>query len=637
VANQGRLVGESLILLRSVQRPPNSGAAWRYIVVILVMLIGSLYAAPNLFLPDPAIRIKGQTADQIVDESTLAEVTAALTTAGVKVLGSELITGAGLVRLEDPNQQQKARDAALALLNSDDTRYTVALDQASTVPEWLAGIGGQRMSLGLDLSGGVHFLLQVDMEQFIGLRLKSQAEGYRDLLVDKRVRYVAGEWVRNREIRIPFASEEARTAGRTVIEENNDGFALSDGTVEGNPGLILRFTDAKIEELQNFAIDQNLTSLRNRVNELGVAEPQVQRLGRERIVLDLPGMQDPARAKEIINKFANLEFRLAALPNDRPSQIESYEYEGLPTEVQLRNIVTGDDVINAIQDYDPETSQPQVSITLDADGGEKMHDVTKDHIGDRMAIIFIAQQPRERRIKQEDGTETVEFYSETKRRLINVATVQAALGFRFRITGLEFQEARDLALLLRAGSLAAPMYIVEERTIGASLGEENIDRGINAMIASLLLMAVFMAFKFKGFGLTTNVALVSNIILMTAIMSMLGATLTMPGIAGMVLTIGMAVDANILINTRIREEFKVRPPQQAIQAGFDRALITILDSNITTFFVGIILFSIGSGPVKGFAVVLCVGIVTSVFTAVLVGQALINFFYGGRDLTKVRV
>jgi preprotein translocase subunit SecD len=637
VAKQGRLVGESLIMPSAVQRPPNSGAAWRYIVVIVVMLIGSLYAAPNLFLPDPAIRIKGQTSEQHVDEATLSEIGAALQKEGIGLLGSELITGAGLIRLEDSNQQQKARDTALGVLNRDTTGYTVALDQASTVPDWLAGIGGKRMSLGLDLSGGVHFLLQVDMEQFIGLRLKSQADGYRDLLVEKRVRYVAGDWVRNREIRIPFASEEARTAGRTVIEENNDGFDIFEASVEGNPGLVLRYTAAKIEELQNFAIDQNLTSLRNRVNELGVAEPQVQRLGRERIVLDLPGMQDPARAKEIINKFANLEFRLAALPNDRPSQIESYEYEGLSTQVQLRNIVTGDDVINAIQDYDPETSQPQVSITLDADGGEKMHDVTKDHIGDRMAIIFIEQQPRERKVKKDDGTETVEHYSETKRRLINVATVQAALGFRFRITGLEFQEARDLALLLRAGSLAAPMYIVEERTIGASLGEENIDRGINSMIAGLLLTAVFMAFMFKGFGMAANVALVSNVILMAAIMSMLGATLTMPGIAGMVLTIGMAVDANVLINTRIREELRVRPPQQAIQAGFDRAFATILDSNITTFFVGIILFSIGSGPVKGFAVVLCVGIVTSVFTAVLVAQALVNYFYGGRDLSKVSI
>ncbi len=631
-------MGESLILPgKGRQRPPNSGAAWRYIVVILVMLIGSLYAAPNLFLPDPAIRIKGQSAEQVVDQSVLDQVRAALEKDGVKVIGTEMVNDTGLVRLEDPNHQQKARNAAQGVLNSDDQNFIVALDQASTVPGWLEGIGGQRMSLGLDLSGGVHFLLQVDMEQFVNLRLKAQAEGYRDLLVDKRVRYVAGDWINGREIEIPFATEEARASGLKIIEENNDGFEIFETSVNGNPGLRLRFTEAKITELQTFAVEQNLTSLRNRVNELGVAEPQVQRLGRERIVLDLPGMQDPTEAKKIINKFANLEFRLAALPNDRPSQVESFTYEERDVSVQLRNIVTGDDVINATQDYDPETGQPQVSLTLDADGGEKMHDVTKDHIGDSMAIIFIEQKPRERKIKQPDGTEKVEYFSNTERKLINVATVQAALGFRFRITGLEFQEARELALLLRAGSLAAPMYIVEERTIGASLGEENIDRGINSMIIGLLLTAVYMAVTFKGFGMVANVALVSNIILMAAIMSMLGATLTMPGIAGMVLTIGMAVDANVLINTRIREELKIRPPQQAIQAGFDRAFLTILDSNITTFFVGIILFSIGSGPVKGFAVVLCVGIVTSVFTAVLVAQALTNFFYGGRDLTKVRI
>lgn len=631
------MVGENLILPRQTQRPPNSGAAWRYFVVIFVMLVGTLYAAPNLFLPDPAIRIKGQSDENTVDASTLERVSAALGKEGIKLIGSEMVEGTGLVRLVDPNDQQRARNAVQNLLNAQDSDYIVALDQASTIPQWLQDIGGKRMSLGLDLSGGVHFLLQVDMEQFIGLRLKAAVDGYRDLLVDKRIRYVAGEWVHGREILIPFASEEALAAGRTVIEEANDGFDISEQSVEGRPGLRLRYTEAKLLELQDFAISQNLTSLRNRVNELGVAEPQVQRLGRERIVLDLPGMQDPARAKDIINKFANLEFRLAGLANDRPAELESFDYEGFPTQIQKRNIVTGDDVINAVQDYDPETSQPQVSITLDADGGEKMHDITKDHIGDRMAILFIEQQPRERKVLQADGTETIEYYSTTTRRLINVATVQAALGFRFRITGLEFQEARDLALLLRAGSLAAPMYIVEERTIGASLGEENIDRGINSMLAGLGLTAFFMALMYKGFGLIANVALTSNIILLTAIMSMLGATLTMPGIAGMVLTIGMAVDANVLINQRIKEELRIRPPQQAIQTGFDRAFVTIFDSNITTFFVGIILFSVGSGPVKGFAVVLSVGIVTSMFTALLVSQALSNFFYGGRDLQKMRI
>lgn len=634
---KGQNFGESLFLPSNQQRPPNSGSFWRYFVVIFVMALGSLYAAPNLFLPDPAIRVKPQDPEQIVDAAVLSRIEQALKQSGVEVLDTELVDGTGVVRLREANDQFKARNTLEQLLNERERSYIVALDQASTVPQWLQDIGGKRMSLGLDLSGGVHFLLQVDMEQFIGLRLKNAADGFRDALVDGRVRYVSGEWVKDNDLLIPFASEDARTKGRVLIEEKNDGFQITEQNIDGNPGLRLRYSDQKIRELQDFAISQNLTSLRNRVNELGVAEPQVQRLGRERIVLDLPGLQDPARAKDIINKFANLEFRLGAMPSDRPSQLETYDYEGAPVQIQARNIVTGDDVINAVQDFDQETNQPQVSITLDSDGGEKMHGVTKDHIGDRMAILFIEQQPRERKVVGADGVEQVEYYSTTTRRLINVATIQAALGFRFRITGLELQEARDLALLLRAGSLAAPMYIVEERTIGASLGEDNIQRGINSMLLGLALVVLFMVVTYKGFGMLANIALAANVILITAVMSLLGATLTMPGIAGMVLTMGMAVDANVLIFCRIREELELRPPQAAIQVGFDKAFLTIFDSNLTTLFIGIILLGLASGPVKGFAVVLTVGIITSVFTAVTVAQALINFCYGGRELKRVRI
>jgi preprotein translocase subunit SecD len=631
----GQTFGNGFLTPRTVGPAPNSGSFLRYFLVVFIMVVGSIYAAPNLYLPDPAIRIKPQDTAHTVDEAVLQRVEQALQKGGVEVIGTELDEGTGLIRLQEPNDQHAARNTVQLLLNERERSYIVALDQASTVPQWLEDIGGKRMSLGLDLSGGVHFLLQVDMNQFIGLRLKNAADGFRDALVEGRVRYVSGEWVKDQEILIPFATQDALVAGRVLIEAINDGFQITEQTVDGNPALRLRYADQKISELQDFAISQNLTSLRNRVNELGVAEPQVQRLGRERIVLDLPGLQDPARAKDIINKFANLEFRLGGLPNDRPSQLETYDYEGGPVQIQARNIVTGDDVINAVQDFDQETNQPQVSITLDADGGEKMHEVTKDHIGDRMAILFIEQQPRERKVIDADGVEKVEYYSTTTRRLINVATVQAALGFRFRITGVELQEARDLALLLRAGSLAAPMYIVEERTIGASLGEDNIQRGINSMLIGMAVVVAFMVLVYKGFGLIANVALACNVILITAVMSLLGATLTMPGIAGIVLTIGMAVDANVLIFSRIREELKIKPPQAAIQAGFDRAFITIFDANLTTFFIAIILFSMGSGPIKGFAIVLAVGIVTSVYTAVQVTQVLINLVYGGRELKKV--
>ena len=400
--------------------------------------------------------------------------------------------------------------------------------------------------------------------------------------------------------------------------------------------LVYGLTEDRVAELEDRAIDQNLTSLRNRVNELGVSEPQVQRLGRSRIVVDLPGIQDSARAKEILNKFANLEFRLEALPNSRRSQIESYDYEGIPREILSRNIVTGNNVQDAQQAYDPETGQPQVNIQLDNDGGRRMNAVTKDNVGRSMAILFIEQKPRVRK-KNVEGNIVEEFYSVEEKRLISVATIQSALGFNFRITGLDLREAQDLALLLRAGALAAPMYIVEERTVGAQLGDENIRSGWYSVIGGFLCVLLFMVFYYKWFGLAANFALTMNLVLLVSIMSVLGATLTLPGIAGIVLTVGMAVDANVLIFSRIREELKERSPQKAIQAGFDRALLTITDANVTTFFVAIILLSIGSGPVKGFAVTLAVGIVTSMFSSILVTRALVNLMYGNRNLQALTI
>ncbi|MCG8650644.1 MAG: protein translocase subunit SecD, partial [Pirellulales bacterium] len=498
-----------------------------------------------------------------------------------------------------------------------EARYVVALTRASTTPQWLEDLGGKPMSLGLDLSGGVHFLLQVDMDKFLGDRMISNEEAIRDLLVDARIRYASStNWIDGPVLSIPFQSETARDQAETLIEDTFDEFQITSTDVQGRPGLRLTVTEEKIRELEDLAIDQNLQSLRNRVNELGVSEPLVQRLGRSRIVLDLPGVQDPARAKEIINKFANLEFRMVAGSNARPSQTERFEYEGRPVILEKSIIVTGNQVTNAVQEYDPETGQPQVSITLDNDGGQRMNAVTKDRIGDSMSIIFkdLKVEVREQEV---DGEMVQETFTREQKSVINVATVQAALGFRFRITGLGLQEARDLALLLRAGALAAPMYIVEERTVGASLGDDNIEAGRNSVAIGFLLVLVFMLFYYRWFGLAANIALTANLVLLVAVMSVLGATLTLPGIAGIVLTVGMAVDANVLIFSRIREELKERSPQAAIQTGFDRALLTILDANITTFFVAIILLSIGSGPVKGFAITLAIGIATSMFTAIM--------------------
>jgi len=638
VARSSGLVGESLLgMPKGSNRAPNTFSITRYVIILFVVVIGGIYAAPNLYQPDPALQIKSTNEANPLNQTVVDKAIAELSAQGVQVTGSELTENAALIRVGSDEDQLRGRDLVSAALNpGSDGRYVVALNRASTTPQWLQDFGGKPMSLGLDLSGGVHFLLQVDMDKFLGDRIRSNQEAIRDLLVSERIRYVGRDWVDGQQLSIGFQSEEARDAAEEQISKTFDAFQILTRDVDGRPGLRLNLLEETIRELEDLAIQQNLQSLRNRVNELGVSEPLVQRLGRSRIVLDLPGVQDSARAKEIINKFANLEFRLVALPNARPSQTETHEYEGAPVVLETRNIVTGDQVTNALQEYDPESGLPQVSITLDNDGGRAMNEITKDHVGDSMAILFKELKVRSRKVV-EDGVEILKPYTVEEKRLINVATIQSALGFRFRITGLGLGEARDLALLLRAGALAAPMYIVEERTVGASLGEENIDKGTQSIVIGFALVLVFMLFYYKWFGFAANVALTVNLVLMVAIMSVLGATLTLPGIAGIVLTVGMAVDANVLIFARIREEAKERSPQQAISAGFDRALLTILDANITTFFVAIILLSVGSGPVRGFAVTLAVGIVTSMFTAILGTRALVNLMYGGRKLEKVSI
>jgi len=631
------MVGERLLgLSPAKQRAPNTYPLGRYLFVLVVVTLGALYAAPNVFAPDPALQVKPEDPDRGLSAAALEQASTALAEAGITLKAAELEDGSGFLRLVNDGDQLRAREVVMQALAGGEDHHIVALTRASTTPQWLADLGATPMSLGLDLSGGVHLLLQVDMEKFVGDRMRSMEETARDALVAARIRYVGRNWVDGTELRIPFQSAALRDEAAELLTEQFEGFEISETDVDGRPALEFTMVDEYLRQLEDAAISQNLQSLRNRVNELGVSEPLVQRLGRERIVLDLPGIQDSAEAKRIINKFANLEFRLVALPGDRASQTETLDYRSTPTTLLRRNIVTGDQVTSASQDYDPETSLPQVSIGLDSDGGQRMNDATKDNVGRSMAIIFIEQKPRARTVIV-DGEEVIERYTVEERRLISVATIQSALGYNFRITGLELGEARDLALLLRSGALAAPMYIVEERTVGASLGDENIERGQQSVVVGFILVMIFMLIYYRGFGLAANLALIANLTLLVAVMSVLGATLTLPGIAGIVLTVGMAVDANVLIFSRIREELKQRAPQQAIAAGFDRALLTILDANITTFFVAIILFSIGSGPVKGFAVTLAVGIVTSVFTAIMGTRALVNLMYGGRNLKAVKI
>ena len=628
--------GSTLLGAPSRRGPMNVFPAWKYTLIALVCALGLIYAAPNVFQPDAAVQVRALDGDSAVGAADRAQITSALAQADIDVIGLEDDGNSLIVRLAQEGAQLSARELIAETVNADSVDYVVALAQAPTTPQWLQDLGGKPMSLGLDLFGGAHFLLQVNMKDYIAGVVDNSAEGMRDTLIDGRIRSIpSSNWIDGQTISIGFLNDETREEAKTALVDYQD-FLVQEREVAGD--FILRFTltEDKIRALEDRAISQNLTSLRNRVNELGVSEPQVQRLGRSRIVVDLPGIQDSARAKEILNKFANLEFRLEALPRARKSQIETYEYEGRMQDIMRRNIVTGNNVQDAQQSYDPETSQPQVSIELDNEGGRKMHASTKDNIGRSMAILFIEQKPRVRQLVR-DGETIEEYYTVEERRLISVATIQAALGFSFRITGLGLREAQDLALLLRAGALAAPMYIVEERTVGAQLGDENIRRGWQSVAIGFALVLAFMIFYYRGFGLAANVALTANLTLLVAIMSILGATLTLPGIAGIVLTVGMAVDANVLIFSRIREELKNHPPQMAIQAGFDRALLTITDANVTTFFVAIILLSIGSGPVRGFAVTLAVGIVTSMFTAILVTRALVNLIYGGRKLESIKI
>jgi len=617
---------------------PNTFRPWQYTLIVFVLVLGALYSAPNLFQPDPALQIRSTDASASLNslQAALARAESALADASIPVIATEIQNGSALIRVDSDDNQRKAQALVNELLNTADESYVVALNRASTTPQWLRNLGGKPMSLGLDLSGGVHFLLQVDMDNYLASVVSSAAVGMQDKLREARVLYVPNrEWVDDLDINVAFTTADERDRASEVLVEYQD-YQIREQVVDGNPGLVFKLTQERIAAFEDRAISQNLTSLRNRVNELGVAEPQVQRLGRSRIVVDLPGIQDSSRAKAILNKFANLEFRLAALPNTARFQRETFEYEGRLQDVLRRNIVTGNNVQDAKQGFDPETSQPQVSIELDSEGGNRMFDVTKDNVGRDMAILYIEQKPIVRNVER-DGEIVKIFETVEERRLISVANIKSALGFQFRITGLSIREAQDLALLLRAGALAAPMYIVEERTVGAQLGDENIKSGWQSVAIGFVCVLMFMLFYYRGFGFAANIALTINLMLLIAIMSVLGATLTMPGIAGIVLTVGMAVDANVLIFSRIREELKERPPQMAIQAGFERAILTITDANVTTFLVAIILLSIGSGPVRGFAVTLSVGIVTSMFTAIMVTRAIVNLMYGGRKLEGLKI
>lgn len=624
----------------------NKYPLWKYLLILLVLSIGFIYATPNLYAPDPAIQITSENAGEVIGQDSLEKLTAALKDAGIEFFGEEIEGTSALVRLKDGDMQLRAQSVVKESLGDE---FVVALNLAPTTPEWLESIGAGPMKLGLDLRGGVHFLLEVDTAAAVNNRLKGLSSDIKSSMREERVRGIVTveEPARGSEeqygfIQIRFKSEALRDEGLSVIKSDYSRFTRTVSEDAENFYVQLRFSDTEIREIEDYAVGQNKTTLNNRVNELGVAEPLVQRQGRNRIVVELAGIQDTAQAKKILGKTANLEFRLESRYDASSASRERFEFRdaqrGLPMDLERKVVITGDRVSNAQASFD-ENGRPQVNISLDSQGGKLMHRTTADNIKRRLAILFIE---RKTRTVQEAGANGVsepvkEKYDEKK--IISAPVIQSALGRQFRITGLTSSiEASEIALLLRSGALAAPIDFVEERTVGPSLGAENIKLGVDSVKIGMGLVLIFMLIWYRVFGIAANIALALNMILLVACMSMLGATLTLPGIAGIVLTVGMAVDANVLIFARIREELKSGlSPQAAINAGYERAVVTILDANITTLLTALILYAVGTGPVKGFAVTLSLGIVTSMFTAIIVTRAIVNAIYGGRRLNTLNI
>ncbi|MDY1017951.1 protein translocase subunit SecD [Pseudomonas coleopterorum] len=618
----------------------NKYPLWKYVLILAVLAIGFIYSAPNLYPDDAAIQVSGASTALQVNQADLDRVGTALNAAGIQVKSASLAENGkgGLLRLTKAEDQLPAKDVVRKALGDD---YVVALNLAPTTPPWLRSLGASPMKLGLDLSGGVHFLLEVDMDKALEARMKVYEGEVKTLLRKERVRYRSLPQ-QDGAIQLGFNDTATRDQAQALIRKNFTDFDLTASERNELSVLRLSMTQAKVAEIREYSIKQNLTTVRNRVNELGVAEPLVQRQGANRIVVELPGVQDTAEAKRILGKTANLEFRLGAGPDDSKATTETFEFrEGnrAPAAVERGLIITGDQVTDAQASFD-EHGQPQVNIKLDGHGGDLMSRATRSNVGRSMAVIFIEQRPTTRYVKQTvNGVEkdvAVQTFTEEKK-IISLATIQSPLGSQFRITGLNGQgESSELALLLRAGGLAAPMYFAEERTIGPSLGADNITKGIDASLWGMLFVSLFIIAIYRFFGVIATVALALNMVMLLALMSLLGATLTLPGIAGIVLTMGMAVDANVLIFSRIREEIaNGMSIQRAIHEGFDRAYTAIIDANLTTLLVGGILFAMGTGPVKGFAVTMSLGIFTSMFTAIMVTRAMVNLIYGGRDFKKL--
>ena len=619
----------------------NKYPLWKYLLVLFVLCLGFFYAAPNLYKPDPALQITGESSALVIDEVTLEKAHKALEEAGIEYFG-ETVDPDGrnaLIRLVNQEEQLQAQAKVSRVLGDG---YIVALNLAPTTPSWLSDFGAQPVKLGLDLRGGVHFKLEVDVDAAVERRMEYYVNATKRALREARIRGYVNVDDRGR-LETKFRSEDLREQARAIIAENHPELVLDRVDEDDSWNLYASMAEATRKELADYAVTQNLTTLRNRVNELGVSEPLVQRQGQNRIVVELAGIQDTAEAKRILGKVANLEFRMVARLEAAPSEKQRYEYRsenraGMSEWLEREIILTGERVTNAQASFD-QNGQPNVQISLDSEGGLLMNRATRDNIKRRMGVLFIERKYRTTYERDENGEEVAVKTPYDEKKLLTAPTIQSALGAQFQITGLDSPlEASELALMLRAGALAAPITFVEERTVGPSLGAENIRLGVKSVQIGLALVVVFMVLYYRVFGVAAVLALTCNLVLMIAFMSIIGATLTLPGIAGIVLTVGMAVDANVLIFSRIREELRNGlSPQMAIHSGYERAVSTILDANITTLIVAIILYAVGTGPIKGFAVTLSVGIVTSMFTAIMGTRAITNLIYGGRRVEKLSI
>lgn len=607
----------------------NQNSIWRYLLVVVVLTVSLIYALPNIYPEDPSLQITATRGGDVTAEK-VGQLEQALQKSNIAVKSVVLEKGQILARFGSAEEQLKAREVVNAELGTD---YVTALNMAPATPAWLNSIGASPMKLGLDLRGGVHFLMEVDMKTAMDKNVNDLVQIYRVDLREAKIRYrsVTAD-LPKQQVVLTFRNDADVSAAKAVLTKQDPDMTFTEGS---EFTLVAGFSEARLKALREDAVAQNITIIRNRVNAIGVAEPLVQRQGAERIVVQLPGVQDTARAKEILGATATLEFRLldetadvqsAVAGRVPPSSQLFKDRSGNPVVLQKRVMLTGNHIVGANSGFD-ENGRPQVNIDLDAKGGNSFSAATKDAIGKSMATVFIEYKPTD---KKDAAGKTI---LEKKEEVVSIATIQSRLGRSFRITGLDAPgEAQNLALLLRAGALIAPILIVEERTVGPSLGQENIDLGLAAIMWGMVAVVAFMVIYYKWFGVVANIALAANLVMLIGIMSMIpGATLTLPGMAGIVLTVGMAVDANVLIFERIREELaEGRSAVHAIHEGYDRAFATIADSNITTLLVALILFGVGTGPVKGFAVTLALGICTSIFTAVLVSRVIVNVIWGQR-------